>query len=135
MQELYSILFSWAVTLSGYHSNELPIVELKPKSFFVENACLGNNNCKVIGWFPATGGNVVYVKDSLDIANNQVAASILVHEFVHYLQFKNKTINKSCKQAIELEYEAYGIQKEYLLQNGVLANDVGLTVVSMNCEG
>jgi hypothetical protein len=134
MEELYLVLFSWAVTLSGYHTDSMPVVELKSKSFFVKNACMNNENCKVVGWYPATGGNTVYVKDTLDILNNQIAASIVVHEFVHFLQFKNKVIDKTCKQAISLEYEAYGVQKEYLLQNGVLANDVGLTVVSMNCD-
>jgi hypothetical protein len=130
--ELYSILFSWAVTLSGYPNAEPPKVEFKPKEFFVKEACGGSPNCKVVGWF--RGGDTVYIWDKLDVEGNQIAASIVVHEDVHYLQEKNGKPHRTCQHIIELEREAYGVQKEYLLQNGVLANGVGLTTVSMHCE-
>lgn len=133
MNELYSVLFSWAVTLSGYPTTEMPEVEKVSTEFFIENACSGYKNCKVKGWYPRTHGNTVYVHENLDIEGNQVAASILVHEFTHYLQIKHGRPDVTCKQIINLEYEAYGVQKEYLLRNGVLANDVGLTIVSMHC--
>jgi len=132
VQELYSILFSWAVTLSGYPNTEPPKVEYKPKQFFIDEACGGQKNCKVVGWF--RGGDTVYVWEGLDIEGNQVAASIIVHEDVHYLQEKNGKPHTTCAEIIELEREAYGVQKEYLYRNGVLANGVGLTTISMHCE-
>lgn len=132
MQEIYAVLFSWAVTLSGYPRTEPPTIEYKPKSFFVKEACGGNENCKVVGWFK--GGKTLYIWEKLDIEGNQIAASIVVHENVHYLQEVNGKPNRTCKEIIELEREAYGVQKEYLLRNGVLANGVGLTTVSMHCE-
>lgn len=132
MEELYAILFSWAVTISGYPRIEPPIVEYRPKEFFVKEACDGNRNCKVVGWY--RGGNIIYVWDRLNIEGSQVAASIIVHEQTHYLQEMNGKPHRTCKDIIELEREAYGVQKEYLLRNGVLANDVGLTTVSMHCE-
>lgn len=132
MSEVYEILFSWAVVLSGYPRVEPPIIEFKPKSFFVEEACRGGKNCNVVGWF--RGGNIIYIWDQLDIDGNQIAASIIVHEGVHYLQELNGKPHKNCKDVIDLEREAYGVQKEYLLRNGVLANGVGLTVASMHCE-
>ncbi len=132
MPEVYAILFSWAVTLSGYPNTEPPTIEYKSKEFFIKEACDGNINCKVVGWF--RGGNTIYIWDRLDIDGSQVAASIIVHENVHYLQEKNGKPHRTCPEIIELEREAYGVQKEYLLQNGVLANGVGLTTVSMHCE-
>ncbi len=132
MDEVYSILFSWAVTLSGYPNTEPPKIEYKPKEFFVKEACDGNRGCKVVGWF--RGGDTIFIWDKLDIDGNQIAASIIVHEDVHYLQEKNGKPHRTCAEIIELEREAYGVQKEYLLQNGVLANGVGLTTVSMHCE-
>ena len=134
MNELYAILFSWAVTLSGYPNAPAPLVELKPHQFFVDKACSGNKNCRVSGWYPKSGGNIIYINENLDVENNQIAASIIVHENVHYLQILNGKPSLTCKDAMALEYEAYGVQKEYLLQNGVLANGVGLTIVSMNCR-
>lgn len=132
MPEVFAVLFSWAVTLSGYPNTEPPTVEFKPKSFFVEKACGGNESCKVVGWF--RGGNTIYIWDRLDVTGNQIAASIIVHEQVHYLQELNGKPHRTCKEIIDLEREAYGVQKEYLLRNGVLANNVGLTTVSMHCE-
>lgn len=137
MEPVYAVLFSWAVTLSGYPNAPAPIVELKPHQFFVDKACGGNKNCRVTGWYPKSGGNIVYVDENLDIENSQIAASIIVHEDVHYLQILNKKPTTTCKDSVALEYEAYGVQKEYLLRNGVLANGIGPTVgpavVSMNC--
>lgn len=132
MEQIYAVLFSWAVTLSGYPNAEPPKIEYMPKAFFVKEACGGNKGCRVVGWYK--GGNVIYVWDRLNIDGSQVAASIIVHEYVHYLQDQNGKPHHTCKEIIELEREAYGVQKEYLLQNGVLANDVGLTTVSMHCE-
>jgi len=129
---LHEILFSWAVIISGYPEAERPIVEYKPKSFFVKEACGGNENCKVVGWFK--GGNVIYIWEKLDIEGSQIAASIIVHENVHYLQELNGKPKKTCRDIVELEREAYGVQKEYLLRNGVLANGVGITITTMHCE-
>jgi hypothetical protein len=129
---LFEVLFSWALTLSGYPAAEMPRVEFMPRAFFVQNACGGSPNCKVVGWY--RGGGVVYVWDRLDVDGDQVAASIVVHEFTHYLQGQAGRSHTTCSDVIDLEREAYGVQKEYLLRNGVLANGVGLTTVSMHCE-
>ena len=134
MDTLIAILFSYAVILSNLHSESVPNVVLMPKQFFVDHVCYGNKNCKVAGWFPETGGENIYVLDSLNLTN-EVADSIILHEMVHYLQFQNGMFNdKSCENSLALERQAYGIQKEYLLREGVVANGVGLTVVSMHCE-
>jgi hypothetical protein len=132
MQDIYSILFSWAITLSGYPPADPPTIEFKPKAFFVKEACGGNENCRVVGWY--RGGTTVYVWDRLNIDGSQIAASVVVHENVHYLQWMAQRPQRTCTEIIELEREAYGVQKEYLLRNGILANGVGLTVVSMHCD-
>jgi Mlc titration factor MtfA (ptsG expression regulator) len=131
MGEVYAVLFSWALTLSGYPLAPQPEIVFKPHQYFVDTACKGSKNCMVIGWF--SGGDVVYIDDNIDINGNQIAASIVVHEYAHYLQYRNGEPHGTCKEKIELERKAYGIQKEYLLKNGVLANGIGLSVNSMNC--
>jgi hypothetical protein len=65
---------------------------------------------------------------------NPIVNSIIVHESVHYLQFQHgKYADRSYANSLALEYQAYGVQKEYLLREGVVANGVGLSVISMHC--
>jgi hypothetical protein len=120
--------------LSNLHYDAPPTLILQPKQFFVEHVCYGSINCKVAGWYPETGGDNIYVLDTLDL-NNEVADSIVLHEIVHYLQFHSGMFqDTSCENSLKLERQAYGVQKEYLLREGVVSNGVGLTVISMHCE-
>ena len=55
MNELFAVLLSWAVTLSGFPAPaHEPEVVTVPHAFFVQNAC-GGNECRVYGWY--AGGN------------------------------------------------------------------------------
>ena len=132
MGDLFATLFSYATLLSGLHSPVAPDVKFVPKEFFYHVAC-NDQPCPVMGWYPGTG-NVVYVKDTLDL-DNKINDSIIVHEMVHYLQAQNNMYAvRSCVNSIALERQAYGVQKQYLLQEGVIGNGVGLSVIAMHCE-
>jgi hypothetical protein len=133
MTELYSILLSWAVTLSGYPAPpEQPIVELVSHQFFVERACSGMPSCKVLGWY--AGGNTVYVDDRLDPQNNTYDSAIVVHEFVHFLQEHNNPRDKlSCKDTVQRELEAYAVQREYAVRYGD-AFPIGVSMSDVHCE-
>src|SRR5215470_20420422 len=62
--ELYDGFLNWAVKLSGYpQPATTPRVEFVPQSFFNEHACKGKR-CRVWGWYPNTGDDVVYVHES-----------------------------------------------------------------------
>ena len=76
---------------------------------------------------------MIYVSERLDF-NNEVSDSIIVHEMVHYLQYQNQQFtDTSCSHSLDLELQAYGVQKEYLLREGVIATGVGVSVASMHC--
>ena len=133
MNDLYAVLLSWAVTLTGYQMPANPPEVVKvPHSYLIEKAC-GGRECKVLGWFPP--GERVYIDERLDPRDNLFASSILLHEMVHFLQQESGKYDKkySCDKAMELEREAYGAQGEYLTRYGVYRL-VGASMHSAHCE-
>ena len=118
MDELYAVLLSWATTLSGYPTPGVPAeIVAVSHEVLVQRAC-GGRECKVLGWFPP--GQRIYVDERLGPADDLVAASIVVHEMVHYLQYRSGAFDSfDCAKSIELEREAYAIQREFLLRYGV----------------
>ena len=134
MNELYAILLSWAVTLSGYPMPDHPAeVRTVSHAYLVNHACNGRE-CKVMGWFPP--GRTIYVDDRLRPGDSLLAASIVVHEMVHHLQHEAGHIDPakwSCENAIALEREAYGVQREFLLRYGVY-QPVGASMHRVGCE-
>jgi len=141
MDPLYSILLSWAVTLSGYPAPaQPPTVVKQPHAFFVDQACNGRE-CKVLGWY--AGGPNVYVDESLDAQQDLLASSIVVHEMVHYLQAVARGDNAptsgaayntapSCEQLVQWEREAYAVQREFILQYGRYL-PVGVSMLHVHC--
>jgi hypothetical protein len=142
MSDLYATLLSWAVTLSGYPAPpEAPVVVAKPHAFFVENAC-ERRECKVLGWY--AGGRNLYIDETLDPEDNLFASSIVVHEMVHYLQAVARGDASlaggaafdsvpSCQQLVHWEFEAYAVQREYILRYGTYL-PVGGAMRDAHCE-
>lgn len=119
MNELLIILLSWASYLSGYPcisngcENDLVDVQFKEHSFFVENVC-GGVECNVMGWYDDK--DIVYIDNSHKNFEEQFASSLLVHEFVHYLQHKSNNFSSSCKDSLAREREAYYVQNKYIVE-------------------
>jgi hypothetical protein len=140
--DLYAGLLHWAVKLSGYPQPATPpTVEFVTQEFFVEHAC-GGRRCRVWGWYPNTGKQVVYVheaarelvEDGSD-PRSLLAASIIVHEFTHYLQAANRAFARyECNEALALEHEAYGVQNAYFVAYGRYMQ-VGLSMHNAGCTG
>ncbi len=133
LSDLHQALMSWAISLSG-----LPAPARQPRvlkmahAFFVSNAC-GGRECKVWGWFPP--GDTIYLDSRLDPQYNLLAASIVVHEMVHYLQFLAAPPDTefSCAKAIELERQAYAVQQEFISRYGVY-HPVGASMHQVGCD-
>lgn len=140
--DIHDVLMSWAVTLSGYPKPaQMPEVVKVPHSFFVANAC-GGEECKVYGWYAR--GSKLYVDERMDAHNDLLAASVVVHEMVHYLQgiarnggtpAKGTAYAEQplCSAAIAMEREAYGVQREFLHRYGVY-QPVGASMARVGCE-
>lgn len=134
MNDLYAVLLSWAVTLSGYPMPDHPAkVTTVSHDYLVDHACNGRE-CKVMGWFPP--GRTIYVDERLKPGDSMLAASIVVHEMVHHLQHEAGRLDPtkwSCENAIALEREAYGVQREFLLRYGVY-QPVGASMHRVGCD-
>jgi hypothetical protein len=133
MDELYAVLLSWAVTLTGYHApDHKPTVEMVSPSYLARAACNGRQ-CKVMGWFPP--GETIYLDERLDPEHNLLGSSVVVHEMVHYLQHMSGKYHApySCQDSLAMEKEAYMAQRNYLLAYGVY-QPVGVSMHESGCE-
>jgi Zn-dependent peptidase ImmA (M78 family) len=63
----------------------------------------------------------VYIDNRLHPGESTFAASIIVHEFVHYLQQSGGkfALEYNCNDALEMEREAYYVQSRFLEAHGV----------------
>jgi hypothetical protein len=112
-----------------------------PQEFFNENAC-HHRECRVWGWYPNTGHDVVYVHEAVrelmadgSDQRSLLAASIIVHEFTHYLQAAKRGFAAyRCEETIELEREAYGVQNAYIASYGHYSQ-VGVSMHNAGCGG
>ena len=119
--EVFGVLLSWASHLSGYPMAQLPDVQYKPHEFFVENVC-GGKECNVLGWY--NDDSVVYIDEKHENGDG-FSDSLIVHEFVHYLQDLSGKFNESCSDFITREQEAYEVQNRYLTQATTIIEFVG----------
>ena len=140
--DLYAGLLGWAVKLSGYQRPTIvPAVEFVPQEFFDAHAC-GGKRCHVWGWYPNTSKAVVYVHEAAreligdgSDPRSTLAASIIVHEFTHYLQAANRGFARyTCEKSLELEREAYYVQNAYIVAYGRYMQ-VGVSMHSAGCGG
>ena len=104
MNELYAILMSWAITLSGYSAPaNQPEIVMAPHSYLVDAACAGRE-CKVLGWFPP--GETIYLDNRLDPMQSVYASSILVHELVHFPQQQSGRLEAKIRAKPGLQWSA-----------------------------
>jgi len=113
-------LLNWASYLSGYKTNgDHPKLVFKPRQFFIDNACFGNDKCRVVGWYNDRG--VVYIDDKLSALESRFERSLVVHEFVHYLQHISGNFSTgSCEEFVQREREAYTSQREFIMAYGTM---------------
>ncbi|MCG8325758.1 MAG: hypothetical protein MI673_09585, partial [Thiotrichales bacterium] len=104
------------VSLSQYnHPHELPNIEFKDHSFFVETVCQNTKKCPVAAWYDNNG--TIYLDKRLEGHEDPETRSLIVHEMTHYLQdLSGKYPEQSCDDHVYREREAYAIQRKYLRQ-------------------
>ncbi len=133
MQIFYLSLFLAAQTLTGYQtSKQMPNVEIVPQEYLEEKYCKGEA-CGLNGIYG--GGDTIYISDVLSPRDNQIHASIVLHEFVHFLQQdrdKYDIPKLNCPKFMALEKEAYLVQFRYLNNLGI--DTPGINPASFNCN-
>jgi hypothetical protein len=85
----------------------------------VANVC-GGRECNAVGWY--NDERIVYIDDRLRDKDTMFARSLMVHEFVHYLQHLSGQFDStSCEDSVKRERQAYAIQREYVQAHGDVA--------------
>jgi len=131
LDAILPILLSWSSYLSGYPvPHEPPEVRFEQHSFFVERVC-GGHECTVVGWY--NDADTVYVDERYRNVESGFAASLIVHEFTHYLQHKSGNFESlSCNDSIVREREAYYVQNRYIIE--ALARIDTVRPAPTNCD-
>jgi len=139
--ELFDGLLGWAVQLSGYQKPTAhPTVEFVRKHSSTPTRAGANDAaCGAGTRIPAETSSVheaarALIEDSSD-PKSLLAASIVVHEFTHYLQAANRNFAKyGCAQALALEHEAYNVQNAYVVAYGGYMQ-IGISMQNSGCDG
>lgn len=139
--ETLAYLLSSAISISGLppiNQNELPIISQLTSIQMDKKVCENDpDECEselLVGVF-IPQYNKIIILDSLDVDNDELDASFLVHELVHALQYKvNPHILDSCESNLAAEIEAYKVQNRYLHIHGQLYQ-AGQILNFIQCSG
>lgn len=101
-------------SLSGYPPTKiLPEIHQAPLVEIQQRFCQGK--CAAQAFYKP--GEGVYIDEGFDLANDEFARSVLLHELVHHVQRVSGTFQKipsACDRWYAAEREAYEIQNRYL---------------------
>jgi hypothetical protein len=118
LAQLVAQLLAAIHSISGYPlPDAAPVVRLA--SLLEMQAIVCRGPCQVRGFY--TRENGVVLNETLDLAHDTTAQSVLLHELVHYVQQLNGKFEKlpdRCDRWFAREYEAYEIQNAYLRTHG-----------------
>ena len=96
-----------------------PEVKFMPQEEIAMRAC-GEHCSNVRGWF-SYRDNVVYMTLDSDVLGNMYDRGVLLHELVHHVQHHRDSprLHNDCATWKAREWQAYGIQYDWLHQNRV----------------
>jgi len=117
--------------MSLFNSIEPPHIEFMPVEEISDIAC--TMPCGGIkGWTPP--GDTVYLSNELSINQDMFDRSIVLHELVHYVQYRYILTEKAtdCLTWKAREAQAYKIQYEWLRKNNVRYNTMSLDLTMRN---
>jgi hypothetical protein len=101
-------------SLSGYPvTKTLPEFHVMPLTEIQQRFC--NGPCRVQAYYKR--GEGVYIDQAFNLAGDEFARSVLLHELVHHVQQvsgKFEKIPSECDRWYAAEREAYEIQNRYL---------------------
>lgn len=115
VSDLFAAISGLSTYAEPYH---LPPVQLRPLAELQAMVCKGGK-CALRGFYIPRQG--VFLNDTLDLRNDLVARSVLLHELVHHAQQLSGRFDilpNACDRWWSREHEAYQIQNAWLRQNG-----------------
>jgi hypothetical protein len=136
--ELIAALMVTASTLSGLPALEVadyPSVQTLTVEQLTKSQCPDDvNACRSMVAFYEQAKNTILIRNDLNMEKT-LRDSFLLHEMVHVLQYKNSgaDIFKDCQSTINTERMAYGVQNNYLIDQGVFQR-FGDSLTFMTCS-
>ncbi len=112
---LVANLFLAIQDISGYAPPTVPPQILRVSHAVIERD-ICNGPCQIRAYYDPTRG--VFLEDTLDVHNDTLAQSILLHELVHHVQSVSGRFDMTgvdCARQNRAEAEAYLIQNRYLM--------------------
>lgn len=112
---------------------EPPHIEFMQAVEIAELAC--EQQCGDIkGWTPP--GSTVYLNQNLGITRDMFDRSIILHELVHYVQYKYQLVNMptDCLTWKAREAQAYQLQLVWLREHHITSNWQGLHASMRNIQ-
>jgi len=124
-------LLGLAAGLSGYDlPDEAPTVRFEDEAFFETRVCR-RMPCRVVGWYDDQG--TIYIDRRFRDLDNEIGSSILIHEFIHYLQHMNGAFaSGTCHENVAREREAYRVQNRYIRE--VRSSEAVIDVPAISCS-
>ena len=124
IQELMAELLIFVIASTGYAGRPTP-PEVVPITRPVLEQRVCGKPCPVFALFDPDEG--ILVDDSLDLAVNAAAQSVLLHELVHFVQWRvTGRTAATCEEWLAREREAYRIQFAWLASLPVERRGSGL---------
>lgn len=111
VSQLVAVIASFGVPAA---SAEAPAVTFVPQKVIATQVC--GRPCPIFAVFDPDKG--ILMDDRLDPLNDLNARSILLHELVHFAQWKaTKRVSRDCAEWLRRERKAYAIQFAWLVRH------------------
>lgn len=145
MNELTIHLIAFAIRATSYSIPEtFPTIQPLPRHALMGVACYewaaqgfqSKDSCERMNMAAlySSNTNTIYIRSDLHPEEDEIAASFLVHELVHWLQISHApTLLDTCEGNLRAEREAYAIQNAYLKKRGQLFQ-AGQVLRYMTCS-
>ena len=119
---IIAFAYQSAMEITGYDRNDFvkPGITVIPDSVMSQILKVPNNNQAYALYSYET--NTIYINETSHKIPPILTAGLLVHEFVHYLQFANGVDFTICQQRKAAEVEAYKVQDMFLRKMGFPVN-------------
>lgn len=134
MDELVNSLLVWAITLTGYaEPTSIPKLESVSKQTLARTLCEGKL-CTAVAYYDAAK-QTIYYDQTLNLTTSNHSRSFILHELVHHLQYQAKKVDANtadCKMRIQLEKEAYRVQRYFLLEHHEETLEIDLAINVLN---
>lgn len=133
MQKLIAGLMIWAVHHSGYEqADDSPALHAVSGQHLINTLC-GGIACPALSYYDDKK-NIIFYDQSLSLDEIE-AQSVIVHEIIHFLQFRNHAVPEgklSCQQRTMLETEAYLVQKQFLTEHNRPSYRINTAIYMLN---